>query len=840
MINVNNKKMIKQVADTSFKADKMRNLFAVIAIMLTTILFCGLFTIASSLLTSLEESTMRQVGGNSHGGFKYLTMEEYETLSKHPDIKEISYSVVLAIAENEELIKRQTEIRYANDALEAKMMFAMPTTGRLPEAKDEIAIDTLVLEKLGVPQKLGETVTLKYSVGGEQYTESFKLVGFWEGDIIMPASQAWLSKEYVEGILNQHDLGEDERVIGTINADVNFKHSWNIESKIVKVITESGYLVDEIAYGVNWAYVGGMSSMDAGTVLGIVIVVLMIVFCGYLMISNVFLISVTRDVQFYGLLKTVGTTGNQIKAIIRRQAIRISMVGIPIGLLFGCVIGGMLTPFVLRILNTNIVKVSVRLWVLIFAAVFALLTVFISIQKAAKMASKISPMEALRTADVDSGAKRKCKSGQKICLWKMACDNVGRNRKKVILVTTSLSLSLIILNGAYSMADSFDMEKYLNGMISHDFVIGDVSWFNVYAQYTNQDTVNERFLEELSTKEGIESLEKIYFSEAVCELDEHWDDMAERASTELDIGGDWIAHMNEEIESGKAVYHVYGIDDAIWEELKVWQGEIDLEKLYTGKYVVVSPYDSEGRLSAYEVGDSIEVFSKNGECRNCEIIAIASIPYNISIQHSHPVDINIFVPSDVFLKQVEQKTPMLVTLDVEEGRVDAIEQFMADYCETKDRNMQYSSRAVCAAEYESTQRTYKVVGTVLSALLALIGIANFANTSITSIMARKREFAVLESIGMTKKQQRNMLVLESAIYMILTLGVTWTIGVWFGNCGLQFMVEGSEYFTINFTILPSVVCMPAFFILSVAIPILSQQHMNHESVVERLRMAESL
>lgn len=838
MIKVDNKKTIKHVANTSFKADRMRNLFAVIAIILTTVLFCGLFTIASSLLAAVEESTMRQVGGSSHGEFKCLTVDQYENLRKHSDIKEISYSVVLATAENAQLSKRPTEIRYANDELEAEMMFSMPTTGRLPESKDEIATDTLVLEKLGVPAKIDETVTLQYSVCGTEYTESFTLVGFWEGDIIMSASQVWLSKEYVEGILSKHDLSNAEQMIGSINADVNFNNSWNIESKLIKVITESGYSIEEIDYGVNWAYTGGSSSIETGTVLGAVMIVLIIIFCGYLMISNVFLISVTKDVHFYGLLKTVGTTGKQIKVLIRRQAMRISLIGIPIGLLVGCVIGGMLTPFVLEILNTNVIKVSLQLWVFLFAAVFALATVFISIQKAEKIASKVSPVEALRTTDVTNGSKKKNKPGQKISLWKMAGENVGRNRKKVFLVTLSLSLSLIILNGAYTMANSFDMDKYLSRMISHDFMIGDVSWFNVYSQYVDQDTLNDSFFDELTAHSGIESLEKIYFSENSCELDEHWNDMAERANAELGITGEWLEYLREEIESGVAMYHVYGIDDATWDDFTVWQGEINLEKLHSGDYVVVSPYDVEGKLSAYKVGDRIEVFSKTGESRSCEIIAIASIPYNISIQHTHPVDINIFVSSDVFLEQVEQKCPMLITLDIEDYEINAMEHFLADYCETQDPNMQYSSRAVYAAEYEATQRTYKLVGIVVSALLALIGIANFANTSITSIMARKREFAVLESIGMTVKQQRIMLVLEGMVYMILTFGFTWTIGSLIGNYGVLFVLGESEYYTVNYTIVPSIVCMPMFLLLSVLIPILSQKYVNGESVVERLRMAE--
>lgn len=858
MIRVDNKKTIRHIADTSFRADRMRNLFAIVAISLTTILFCGLFTIVSSLLTAMEESTMRQVGTSAHGGFKYLTMEQYENLSRHPDIKEISYSVVLGIAENEELVKRPTEIRYANDELEAQMNFSMPTTGRLPEAENEIATDTLILERLGVPAQLGENVTLKYSVAGEEYTESFTLVGFWDGDIIMSASQVWLSRAYVEDILRRYGLQHDdlslqndlsqyvdlsqqyesvEAYVGSISADVNFSNSWNIESKLIKVITESGYSVDDISYGVNWAYEGG-STMDAGTIFGAVLIVTIIILSGYLMISNIFLISVSKDVRFYGLLKTIGTTGKQIKVLIRRQAMRICFIGIPIGLVLGSLVGGMLTPMILGILNTNVIKVSIKWWVFLFAAVFALMTVFISIRKASKIAARVSPMEALRTNDVTDNRKKKQKKGQKISLRKMAWENVWRNRKKAIFVTISLSLSLIILNGAYTMANSFDMDEYLSQKISHDFVLGDVAYFNVHAQYMSQETISDSFLEELSAQSGIKSLEKIYFAEDTCALDEHWADMAERAEAELHIDSSWLSYMQEEIDSGYGTYHVYGIDDAAWEDFTVWQGEINTEKMHSGDYAVVSPYDSEGKLSAYEVGDTIEVFSADGESRSCEIIAIASIPYNISIRHSHPVDINVYLSSDVFLEQVAQKCPMLVTLDVEDSAVDEMEQFLADYCETGNPSMQYASRAVYAAEYKTTQSTYKMVGIVAGVLLALIGIANFANTSITSIMARKHEFAVLESIGMTVKQQRTILILEGLSYMLLTLGFTWTAGTVLGSFGLKLLLGGSTYFIVNFTILPSVVCVPVFLFLAVAIPLLSRKYVNGGSVVERLRVAE--
>ena len=129
--------------------------------------------------------------------------------------------------------------------------------------------------------------------------------------------------------------------------------------------------------------------------------------------------------------------------------------------------------------------------------------------------------------------------------------------------------------------------------------------------------------------------------------------MAERVEAEFDISMDRLENLKEDIDSGYAMYHVYGLDDTVWNDITVLQGEIDLEKLHSGDYVVVNPYDEEGKVSAYAVGDKIDVFSQNGESRSCEILAIADIPYGISVQHSHPVDINILLPSDVFLHYVE-------------------------------------------------------------------------------------------------------------------------------------------------------------------------------------------
>lgn len=838
MLKVDNKKSIHLLSKSSFGENKLRNLFAVIAIVLTTVLFTGLFTVAGSLITSMEESTMRQIGGNFHGGFKYLSPEQYDTLKTHPSIKEISYSVVLGVGENKELAKRPTEIRYTNDEVNAKGMFAMPTTGRLPQKDDELATDTLVLERLGVPAQIGERVSLTYSVNGQQRTDTFTLVGFWQGDKLMQASQAWLGRGYVEKQLVGYTPMHEDNTIGTTNANVNFSNSFNIEEKLISVILDSGYTLDEIAYGVNWAYAGNSGSLDAGTVVSAIGAILMIIFCGYLMISNVFTISIAKDVRYYGLIKTIGTTPKQIRKIIRKQALWLCILGVPVGLFVGYLVGMLLVPVVLSIINTDVIKMSAHPLIFIFSGLFSVLTVVVSISKPSKMASKVSPIEALRTTDNRQGPKQTFKKTIKVNPFSMAFGNIMRNKKKAMLVTISLSLGLVILNATYSMANSFDMDEYLSRMIGSDFAVGDVSNFNVNIFYINQDTLSQEFFEELSLQEGIEHISNIYSTEPSVPTDSKFSQIPAQIAAEYGLEGGGLSRVEKAIQSPQTFLHIYGLDEGALQRLSLLEGEVDREKLNSGKYVIASPYDQAGKILYYDIGDIVELPNTDGEMQEYEILAIANSPYNISVKHSHGLTPTFYLPSEVFLSQIENKTPMLTTIDVTDNSMGSMEKFLTDYSNTIDPNMDFDSKASLAAEYENTQVTFRTIGVTLSALVALVGIMNFVNTVIASIIARRRELAVLQSIGMTNRQIMGMLMLESIIYILLTAGVTLTLGSALCYIGLNALVSGASYMKLYFTIIPSLLCLPVLMLIAVIVPTISHKNVCKGSVVERLREVE--
>ena len=114
MIHVFNKKCIRNLSKKSLKASKTRNIIAVLAIALTTVLFTALFTIAMSINASFQEANFRQVGGFSHGGFKYMTEEQFDELKDDPMIEQYGLRRFLGMPVEPPFNKVHVEIGYSD------------------------------------------------------------------------------------------------------------------------------------------------------------------------------------------------------------------------------------------------------------------------------------------------------------------------------------------------------------------------------------------------------------------------------------------------------------------------------------------------------------------------------------------------------------------------------------------------------------------------------------------------------------------------------------------------------------------------------------------------------
>ncbi len=641
-------------------------------------------------------------------------------------------------------------------------------------------------------------------------------------------------------MLKDYEISEVNKLIGTISADVMFSNSLNVEKKLQNIIIDSGYSPIDIGYGVNWAYMSSSDDMNIVTILVVIAGILLIIFCGYLIIYNIFLISVSSDIRFYGLLKTIGTTSKQIGKIIRKQAVKLCIIGIPIGLVIGYFVAYVITPVALAHLNMVSMIISANPIIFIASIIFSAITVLISVRKPAVVAGKVSPIEAIRNTDVNGHKKIKSKKSYGVNLAKMASSNVFRSKKKAAVVTISLSLSLIILNCTYLIVNSFDMNAYLSKSIVTDFVVADTGYFNVYIGYSDQETVSDEFIELINSQNGIEEMGNTRFSEVILPASDTFINNTKKLINDFPkyIYGDSLVSANRVLEEKTYLSHIYGMDRLILDNLEVYNGKIDYEKLKTGNYIIANTIDDEGIISPYNVGDKVRIEFNNGTVKEYEVMAVANLPYNLTVRHSHPYNTELYMLNDEFISNAGNLTPMYTTFNVKDHFENEMNSFLKNYCENVNPDMYYNSRDTFVEEFKTMQNSFKSVGLALSLIIGFIGLMNFVNTMLTSIISRRRELAMLQSIGMTKKQVNRMLVFEGMTYALLTTSFVLTIGLALSFLLVKFMFSGLWYFNLNFSAVPFLICIPILFILSLFVPVLSYKTVSKDSIVERLREVE--
>ncbi len=844
MLNVNSRKCIRRLSGRSIKNNRTRNVIAVLAVILTAVMFTTLFTIGVSIMDAFQLSTMRQVGTSAHAGFKFLTQEQYDIVKDDPEIKDISYNILIGFGENPEFAKKSVEIRYTEEK-NAEWGFTVPTTGTLPQNRLDIATSTEVLDMLGLPHELGVQVPLEFTAaGGIKHNETFMLCGFWEQDAVSPVCQAFLSREYsdeVAPVWHKSVPAEEGNwwMSGSINPNIWFASSWDIEGQVESLKARCGF-GEDVKAGVNWAYAS--SEVDFTTVAMLAGILILIIFSGYMIIYNIFYISVSKDIRFYGLLKTIGTTNRQLKKLVRRQALLLGLIGTPIGLILGYVVSVFVTPVVMSTTSiANEQLISVNPLIFIGGGLFTLITVWISCIKPCRLVSKISPVEAVRYTDSTVNSRKKAKKTRRVTTLSMAWDNIKRTPKKTASVIVSLSLSMILLNGTFTLVNGFDMDKYIENQAVSDFYITDASVINLNSTAKIYNGVSKELRDEIKAMDGITEFGSVYMQETQHKFNETGAENAKNIYEEykelmpMPYAEEQARRLNED---GLIDAHLYGVDDFITGKLEIADGEFDLEKFKTGNYVIASSFIDTGEGRYYDIGDKVPIDFGNGNVKEYEVMAIGDIPYALGPQHSHYFDLYLTLPADEYIAQTGETGAMKTAFNAEESAIPAIQEWIADYCENVDPNMAYQSRETFASEFEGMQNMYLTVGGLLSVILALIGILNFINSVITSVQTRRQELAVLQSIGMTGKQLKNMLIGEGLWYTVITVLITLTAGSLITYGLVMGIASQMWFFSYHFIITPILLCIPALVALSVLIPALCYRNMCRQSVVDRLRESE--
>ncbi|MCM1284434.1 MAG: FtsX-like permease family protein [Muribaculaceae bacterium] len=838
MRKIKNKSIIRKIAWAKLRGGGKKNAVILLAVTLTTFMFTTLFSVIMSMNATMEQSTMRQVGGSSMAGFKCMLPEDYETVKNDAETRNVSYRIIVGDAVSPELGEIKTEAYYAMEE-NAENMFCAPTTGAMPKEKMEAATSTIVLDKLGVPHRLGEKFTLLLRVGQEVQTYEFTLCGFWKGDSVAMSQMCFLSREFCDEVAFTPEVPSWENVdmyTGYWMIDFNFKSSFDIEGQVEKLMERTGFDERYVNYGINWAY--STSYVDMATVQMYLVILALILLAGYLIIYNIFYIQVVTDIHSYGLLKTIGTTGRQLKKLVRAQALCYCVTGIPAGLLLGTIGGRVLFPAVAgsTTASESSYSFSISPFIYIFAAVFSLITVFLSCEKPCKTAARVSPVEAVSYNEV-VGKKRK-KKARKVTPLTLAVSGLSRNKKKLCIVVLSLSLSLLVANGVYTMVGSFDADKYISNMIVGDLSIQDVSVNNFSSMVNNFSGVSGADREYFDSLEGARQ-SNVYYMAAAVPFNERMEEFMEQSAAAAE-GGFNEGIITWMMEERMCDADVYGVDDFALNSMHVYDGKIDAEKFMQGGYAIVSGYElmnlgPEEQTDFYEPGDTVELELSDGTKLSYEVMAVAELPYALTKKSYSMMAEVVCIPSEDFLAHNEEdKGALYSVLTVEEDKLAEVEAAVRQYVENS-QSLSLVSKETYMKEFEEFSDMICLVGGALSVVLALIGILNFINAIVTAMLARQRELAMMEAVGMTVRQLNAMLIWEGVCYAAATTVFAVLANFLVGNVLLQAVVGEVWFFTYHFTVVPILLCLPLLLLLTVVIPYMASRSMRKNSVVERMK-----
>ena len=676
------------------------------------------------------------------------------------------------------------------------------------------------------------------------------------------------------------EIAQGREGCGIYDADVIMRDSSMVKERISEFVRSIGGNPDDRS-AENYIRIAPntiLSNNSGGSIMWLVAGVfgVLFMFCGYLLIYNVFEIAVTNDIRQYGLLRTVGTTSQQIKRLVNRQALYLFLIGAPLGLLLGTLLGRSILPAVLQIFAVDFSGGNIEVGTLPYlgiiagAVLFSGLTVYISTRKSVKKASRVSPIEAIRYVEQDTVSIKRKKTISGAVIPRMAKANLQRNKRRTVFIVISLTLSIVLLNSVFIFSGSFDEDAYIENQTRSDFIVYSpviqAAWGD---NFGHDSAVPEKAVEEIKEQPGVTNEAYLYrntFEDDHISCDWGTPYVVDNTNKEQRMLPEHLNLGVYQTENGghtvgltadnHPLGNVFGFSENFFNRLDIIEGETDLsilkDKLWNGNNVILmGEYNDHGNFGGADaasycglsVGDTIQFYENGTPTEEFTIIAkAAATDSDVTVTGGGSNIAQIIEGPKIFMAENKFKeiyaTPTLYgfLFDVEEQYQQEMENYL-----TQDTDVAYTSIQTMKATVSSVKNVVLLIGGMIGAVFALVGLINFINLVMTNIITRRHEFATMQSIGMTNRQLRKMIISESFSYVLLA-GIVGTLAA--GVLGITLVrafVEispSSIMMTFQMTLLPALVMLVLFLALAFIVPVVALRFLNNRSVVERLRVNE--
>ena len=791
-------KVLNDLSIQDLKLNKKRSIVIIIGIILSTALICGVAGLVTSFQKTMVD-TAKEGQGNYHTIFYNVPKDELKYIEENKEVKDYFLSEELGYSylPNPKNVEETPIVNVIsmNDKFIENMSVKLKE-GRLPENDTELAISTRINEKFNTNYKVGDTITLNINETKQNMEngipKTYKIVGIIERPILAIESY---DVDWFTAITKMQNVNKKANIAVLYNKPKDYiKNTENINNMTKTENNEDGVSFSGLSnkyksYKYNLmvnkellAYEG--ASLDDETLktiygLGAFIIGIVLV-SSVFVIRNGFEISITERLKQYGMLSSIGATKKQIKKSVYFEGFILGLIGIPLGIISGVFAIYILVNVVNYILKDYISEGTLLTysmsWIAIAISAFvSIITIWLSCKKSAKKASKVSPIEAIRNSeDVKLKAKKvKCpkiitkifKTGGEI-----AYKNLKRSKKKYRTTVISIIVSIVIFIS-------------ISSFIQYGFKMSEAYYTEMNYNYMVFMQENEDNKEELKKYKILEDISKLpdageYSINRSNVLKMNMD---EKHKAELTEYGKEIKERFYNEENGVRIdeINVISLSKEAYERYVSKLGG-DYEKYKNGAILIDKNINTnndgkkiQGNIYTWKKGDII-TGKINDTQYNIEILAkTEEIPAGVNILYNP--DAFIIVSED-FINKVGYKTIALYSNSKDAYKLDEeIKQYKQENNITDNTiqtfNMEESARAENAIVLVISIFLYGFIG-----VITLIGITNIFNTITTNMNLRKKEFAMLKSIGMTKKEFNRMIRLESIFYGLKSLIIGIPIG----------------------------------------------------------------
>ena len=859
--------ILNKVTAKSLKINKTRTIVTIIGIILSSAMIVAVISFIISLQKFLIDS-QKLSSGSWHVMSTEITKSELDTIGQSTKINDISFFQNIGYSRLEDCENNYKPYLFIS-GFEPELFDTLPVnilSGRLPENSNEIVIPEHLSSNGGIGYKIGDVLTLdignRYIDGQKIYQDNALVTD--ENDNVLETFRPAISRTYtIVGIASRPEF-ERRSAPGYTAITIYDKSidsdSYNCYMHMKNPKDSIDFAESEIPNGsVNrdlLMYMG-VSSNNAFNRIAYSfggILILLIMLGSIALIYNAFSISVSERTKQFGLLSSIGATKKQLKKTVLFEAMYVSVIGIPIGIIFG-IIGAAITLYVVNPMFASLffsnhavhadIKLTLSLASIIASIVISLITVLISAYIPALRASKKSAIDAIRQAgDIKLNYKNVKTSKLTYKLFGLegliASKNFKRNKKKYRSTIISISMSIILFISAFSFT-SYIQSSYNGAADMRDVDI--IYQSNEFDDYNEASTLYNLIKDADAVTESSSSMSLTIFGTT--------------ASYDA-LSQDYITNNAENLEDNPDVF-LYSIisfipDDqynSLLSKLGIFKQQdtaqalvynnfnfIDREGSYRNANIFKGNFPINLSFGVFNYSNEKDLYSFSDQYNKTDIVVSGQITKEmlpLSIRHisgNNPVF--ILPASDMQL------------FDIKSGDLYTVFGFKSSdnqktYNSLKSLLVQNGYDFSSLIDYKESIQNIINASTVINIfsygfiiLISLIAVANIFNTISTNVRLRRKEFAMLKSVGMTRRGFNKMMNFECLLYgiksLIIGLPIAILISFWIY---VSAMMGVDVRFTLPYQAI--LICVLCVFIVVFTTMLYSMNKIKKENTIDALK-----